>query len=137
MIKIEVTKSESRDELGLYPYKFDEIIVGPHYHCDLVLSDTGKNKDTVKLFVFENHLMLETTVVDQFIILNGKKMSGRLKLLPNDRFNLGSTELKVIGFEKNTNPDDFPYEKYEKILLNDGPQKDLVIAIENELKKLS
>ena len=137
MIKIEVTQAASRDEIGIYPYKFDEIVIGDNYSCDLILSNTGIDNEAIKLTVVKQDLILETLSFNQFVVLNGKKMSGHLKLRPNDRIQLGESALKVIEFSQNKTEDDFPYEKYEKILLNDGPQKELVIAIENELKKLS
>lgn len=137
MIKLEVTKSPSPDEIGMYQFQFDEVSIGATLSNDIILTNQAIKDERIKVHFDGDDLILETTAINQFIILNNKKMSGRLKLQPNDIISFGECELKVQKCEKNKKPDDFPYEKYEKILINDGPQKDLVIAIEDELKKLS
>lgn len=137
MIKIEVLHSPSPDEVGIYQFQFDEIIIGATLSNDIILSNQKIKDERIRIYFDGNDLILETTVINQFIILNKKKFSGRLKLKTNDIINFGQCELKILDCLKNQSEDDFPYEKYEKILMNDGPQKDLVIAIENELKKLS
>ena len=137
MIKLEVPKSPSPDELGIYQFQFDEINIGATLSNDIILTNQDIKDERIKVHWDGDDLILETTAINQFIILNNKKFSGRLKLQPNDLITFGECEIKVQKCEKNQHADDFPYEKYEKILMNDGPQKDLVIAIVDELKKLS
>ena len=137
MIRVEVTKSPSPDELGIYQFQFDEIIIGATLSNDIILTNQSIKDERIRIFIDGKDLILQTTIINQFIVLNNKKMSGRLKLKPNDLIRFGECEIKIISSERNISKDDFPYEKYEKIMLNDGPQKDLVLALENELKKLS
>lgn len=137
MIKLEVIKSPSPDEIGIYKFQFDEITIGAILSNDIILTNQAIKDERLKIYYDGNDLILQTTVINQYIVLNNKKMSGRLKLKPNDIIRFGECELKVLVSEKNSSPDDFPYEKYERIIMNDGPQKDLILAIEDELKKLS
>ena len=68
--------------------------------------------------------------------LNGKKISGRLKLKVQDIVKLEHIELKILSFNSTRTGDNFPYEKYKEIILKGGPKVDLIEDIENELKKL-
>lgn len=137
MIKVEVIKSPSPDELGIYKFQFEEIYLGATLSNDIILTNQEIKDERIKIFLDGDDLILQTTAINQFIVLNNKKMSGRLKMQPNDIIRFGQCEIKILASQRNKTPDDFPYEKYEKIIMNDGPQKDLVLAIENELKKLS
>ena len=123
MIKLEVTKSPSPDEIGIFHFQFDEVIIGATLSNDIILTNQNIKDEKIKIFFDGKTLFLETMSINQFIILNNKKMSGRLKIQENDRISFGECEIKVCKCEKNNTPDTFPYEKYEKILMNNGLKK--------------
>ncbi len=105
MIHIDVTTSNDPLALGLYEFEFNYIYVGRSKKNDLILVDKDIPAMFLKIFIHfdgkEESLIVKNNLNDPYYFINGKKVSGSLKLKINDVISLGATKLKIIGFKKN------------------------------------
>jgi hypothetical protein len=96
MIHIEVSKSSIPEALGLYEFEFDKISIGRSKKTDLIFLDKNLPLEFLVLSFSQNHLVIKSTTKDPAYYLNGKKVSGSLRLKAGDLISFGEHELKII-----------------------------------------
>jgi hypothetical protein len=120
MIKLEVSKSSDDTALGLYDFNFDIIYVGRSLKNDLIFLDRELPLKYIEIKILEDQgaptLIMKSLEKEPFFFVNGKKISGQLKVRPGDLIAFGPNQLKIISFEKNQSEFDLAeaYERFDK-----------------------
>ncbi|MGZ3808663.1 MAG: FHA domain-containing protein, partial [Bacteriovorax sp.] len=84
MIYLEVIKSRDPLALGLYEYQFDQVTIGRSKKNDLIFLDQELPFHYLKIAFVQGHLVVQSLVREPFFFVNKKKISGTLKLKPDD-----------------------------------------------------
>jgi pSer/pThr/pTyr-binding forkhead associated (FHA) protein len=116
MIHIEVLKSSIPDAIGLYEFEFDQLSVGRSKKCDLIFLDKGLPLEFLIIHYSSSHLIVKSTTKDPAYYLNGKKVSGSLRIKPGDIISFGEQEIKIVAAEKTKQDEDLSavYEKFNQ-----------------------
>ena len=113
MIHIEVLKSSIPEAIGLYEFEFDQISVGKSKKNDLIFLDKELPLEFLVIKFSQNHLVVKSTTKIPAYYLNGKKVSGSLRIKPEDVISFGDHEFKIVAAEKSKKDEDLS-EVYEK-----------------------
>jgi pSer/pThr/pTyr-binding forkhead associated (FHA) protein len=116
MIYLEVTKSRDPLALGVYEYEFDQINIGRSKKNDLIFLDQELPLHYLTIKFMQGQLVVQSLVKEPFFFVNGKKISGTLKLKPNDTIAFGENEIRVQQSALTTTSVDFShvYEVFNK-----------------------
>lgn len=120
MIQIEVLSSSDPLAIGLYDFGYDSITIGRSKKNDLIFLDKELPLNYILIRIIEdtngNALMIKSLTPSPFFFINGKKISGALKIRVNDIITFGPNTIKILRFEKNQIEEDFSanYEKFSK-----------------------
>lgn len=120
MITLEVLKSSDQTALGHYEYKFDNVYIGRSHKNDLIFLDRELPLKYIAIKILDDQgkptLVIKSLEKEPFFFVNGKKVSGLLKIRPGDLIAFGPNQLKIISFEKNQVELDLSeaYERFEK-----------------------
>ncbi|MBY0414874.1 MAG: hypothetical protein K2Q18_11945, partial [Bdellovibrionales bacterium] len=104
MIHLEILSSSDANAVGLYDFEYDEIYIGRSKKNDLIFLDKELPLNFMALQIIEevNGLFLVARSFTRlpFFFLNGKKISGALKIYPNDIIAFGDNQIKIKSFKQ-------------------------------------
>lgn len=104
MIHLEILSSSDPLAVGLYEFEFDHIHVGRSKKNDLIFLDRElpANYLTLQIIMEKNGpaLVVRSLVRSPFFFVNGKKISGALKIRANDVIAFGENKFKILAFAK-------------------------------------
>ena len=110
MIHVEILASSDPLALGLYEFEYDYILIGRSKKNDLIFKDKELPLRYMNFEIVEDvtglHLMVRSLIQTPFFFINGKKISGSLKLRINDEVSFGENTIKVLDFKKTKTVDD-------------------------------
>lgn len=116
MIYLEVLSSQDPLALGLYEFEFDQVFIGRSKKNDLIFLDKELPLRYLIIKFMSGHLVVQAQVKEPFFFINGKKVSGTLKLKPNDIIAFGNNQIRLVkAGESNTSADfSAAYEAFNK-----------------------
>ena len=116
MIYLEVEKSNDPLALGIYEFEFDQISIGRSIKNDLIFLDEELPRNFLLIKFVQGYLIVKNLTRLPFFFVNGKKVSGTLKINVNDTISFGQNQIRVIKFKLSNQPIDFPvfYEKFHQ-----------------------
>lgn len=104
MIHLEILSSSDSLALGLYEFEYDYVLMGRSKKNDLIFKDRELPLRYITLEIVEDrtgiHLMVRNLIRIPYFFVNGKKISGSLKLRNNDVIAFGENKIKVVNFKK-------------------------------------
>lgn len=104
MIHLEILSSSDPLAIGLYEFEFNHVHIGRSKKNDLIFQDKELPLKYMLLKIVEDNsginLMVKSLVRQPFFFINGKKISGALKIRPNDVIAFGENKIKILGFKK-------------------------------------
>ena len=116
MIYIEITNCSDPLALGVYEFEFDQISIGRSKKNDLIFLDRELPLVFLHLKIIQEQLIVQGPNRSPYFFVNGKKISGTLKLKEGDVIAFGDNQLRIIKYAL-TNPSvDFSpaYEEFNK-----------------------
>lgn len=116
MIHLEVLNCKDPNALGLYEYEYDQVTLGRSKKSDLIFQDKELPLHYLVIRFMGGQLIVQSRVAEPFFFVNGKKISGTLKLKPNDTIAFGNNQIRLIkASETNINSDfSSAYEQFNK-----------------------
>ena len=132
MVYLEVIQSSDPLALGLYEFEFDQITIGRSKKNDLIFLDSELPLFFLKLKIIQDQLVIQSLNRNPFFFINGKKISGTLKIKKNDVIAFGENQIKVID-SKLTTPQVDISEAYEAFNKNTPELKFVLEFIEEVL----
>jgi pSer/pThr/pTyr-binding forkhead associated (FHA) protein len=116
MIYLEVTKSSDPLVLGLYEFEFDQISIGRSKRNDLIFLDPELPLKYLQLKIVQEQLVVQSLNRNSFFFINGKKISGTLKVKNNDIIAFGDNQIRIVKSSTTNQPVDFSsaYEHFNK-----------------------
>lgn len=103
MIYIEVTKSSDPTAIGLYDFCFDTIYIGRSKKSDLIILDQNCPLHYLELKIINNQLIIKNFKNQNHFFINGKKVSGTLKLKTRDIISFGKESFTIKDFSSTQN----------------------------------
>ncbi len=104
MINISITQSNEPDAIGVYDFYYNTVHVGRSKKNDLIVLDKELPLFFLKLEIIEEkgREVLVVRSMDRlpYFFVNGKKISGTLKLKPNDKISFGKNQIVIHQFQK-------------------------------------
>lgn len=104
MIHIEILSSSDPLAIGLYEFEYDHLLIGRSKKNDLIFLDRELPLKYMKLEVIEdNHghyLAVRSLTSSPYFFINGKKVSGALKIRTGDVIAFGENKIQIINFQK-------------------------------------
>lgn len=135
MIHIEILKSSDPLAVGIYEYEFDKISIGKSKKNDLIFSEPELQMRFLELKFIEKQLIVQGLDKSSFYHVNGKKISGSLKVRNGDIISFGTNELKIINSLPTNKSFDFEVE-YDQFQKNSPELKFCLEFIEDVLIKI-
>ena len=116
MIYLEVEKSNDSLTLGLYEFEFDQVSIGRSLKNDLIFLDQELPRNFLLIKFIQGNLIVKNLTRLPFFFVNGKKVSGTLKINTDDTVSFGKNQIRIIKFKLSNQPIDFPalYEKFDQ-----------------------
>lgn len=120
MIHVEILTSSDQLAVGLYEFEYDHLLIGRSKKNDLIFLDRELPLNYMMLQVAEDHhapyLVVRSLTRSPFFFINGKKISGTLKIRVGDVIAFGENKIKIIDFKKTKEETDLSeaYAKFEK-----------------------
>lgn len=120
MITLEVIKSSDDTAIGLYEYQFDSLFIGRSHKNDLIFLDRELPLKYITIKIMDDQgvptLVVKSLEPEPFFFVNGKKVSGLLKIRQGDNIAFGPNQLKIVSFAKSQSDFDLgeAYERFEK-----------------------
>jgi hypothetical protein len=114
MIYLEVEKSNDPLSFGLYEYEFDQVTIGRSKKNDLIFLDKELPLRFLVIKYLQGNLVVKSLVTHPFFFVNGKKVSGTLKINANDTIAFGPNLIRVVQAKMGQPPIDLSsaYEKF-------------------------
>lgn len=110
MIHLEILASSDPLAVGLYEFEYDHVHIGRSKKNDLIFLEKILPLHFMNLHIVQDshgtHLVARSLTRSPFFFINGKKISGLLKIRPNDIIAFGDNQIKIINFHKNREEDD-------------------------------
>src|SRR6218665_2323540 len=110
MIHIEILSSSDPLAIGLYEFEFDHLLIGRSKKNDLIFLDKELPLNYMLLQVAVDksvpYLFVKSLTRSPFFFVNGKKISGILKIRNNDIIAFGENKIKILYFQKTKTEDD-------------------------------
>jgi hypothetical protein len=107
MIYLEVTKSSDPLILGVYEFEFDRVSIGRSKKNDLIFLDRELPLRYLIIKIIQNQLVVQSFTRQPYFFVNGKKISGTLKLKIDDIVAFGENQIRIIKSAMTTAPVDF------------------------------
>ena len=121
MIHVEILNSSDQLAVGLYEFEYDHILLGRSKKNDLIFLDRELPLNYMMLQVAADHqtpyLVVRSLTRSPFFFINGKKISGVLKIRIGDVIAFGENKIKIVAFNK-TNQDFDLSEAYTEFAMN-------------------
>ncbi len=120
MIHVEILTSSDSLAIGLYEFEYDHLLIGRSKKNDLIFLDRELPLNYMMLQVAEDHksqyLYVKSLTRSPFFFINGKKISGALKIRIGDVIAFGENKIKVLDFKKTKQETDLSeaYAKFEQ-----------------------
>jgi pSer/pThr/pTyr-binding forkhead associated (FHA) protein len=116
MIHLEVLSSRDPLALGLYEYEYDQVSMGRSKKNDLIFLDKELPLHYLVIKFIGGQLAIQSRVKEPFFFVNGKKISGTLKLKENDTIAFGNNQIRVVKALATNASDDFSaaFENFNK-----------------------
>lgn len=95
MIYLEVEKSSDPTALGLYEFEFDHITIGRSKKNDLIFLEREFPLHFLTVKFVSGQLVVQSLNRVPFFV-NGKKVSGSLKLKMNDLISFGENTIRLV-----------------------------------------
>lgn len=114
MIYVEVIKSSEPLALGVYEFEFDQISIGRSKKNDLIFLDKELPLQFLTIKFMQGQLIVKSFTRSPFFFVNGKKVSGTLKIKPNDTIAFGDNQIRILKSELTNEAADFSlaYEEF-------------------------
>lgn len=114
MIYLEVIKSNDPLALGLYEYEFDKVTIGRSKKSDLIFNDLQLPLQFLSLKFVQGQLVVQSATRSPFFFVNGKKVSGTLKLKKDDVIAFGDNKIRITNSGVSNESADFTsaYEEF-------------------------
>jgi hypothetical protein len=96
MIYLEIIKSSDPLAMGLYEYEFDQITIGRSKKSDLIFLESELPLHFLTIKFMHQHLVIQSLSRSPYFFVNGKKISGMLKLKPQDIIAFGENQIRII-----------------------------------------
>ena len=104
MIHLEIITSNDPLAQGLYEFEFDHVHIGRSKKNDLIFVDKKLPLNYMILQIVEDNTGINLVARSQtrfpFFFVNGKKISGTLKIRPNDIISFEGNQIKIVSFKK-------------------------------------
>ena len=142
MIHIEVLDTPDPIALGLYKFEFNYVYIGRSKKNDLIIVDKDIPAYFLKLSIYSDgikeNLIVKNNLHDPFFHVNGKKISGSLKVKIDDVLSFGSTKIKISQFKKSINDVDLSdaFAAFESSASDLRPALDFIEEMIVDLEKL-
>lgn len=110
MIHLEILSSSDPLAVGLYEFEYDHVHIGRSKKNDLIFLEKIIPLHFMNLHIIQDsqgtHLVARSLTRSPFFFINGKKVSGVLKVRHNDVIAFGDNQIKILDFHKNREEDD-------------------------------
>lgn len=110
MIHLEILTSSDPLAVGLYEFEYDHVHIGRSKKNDLIFLEKILPLHFMNLHIIQDsqgmHLVARSLTPSPFFFINGKKISGVLKVRQNDVIAFGDNQIKILNFHKNREEDD-------------------------------
>jgi hypothetical protein len=110
MINISITKSNEADAIGVYDFYYNIVHIGRSRKNDVIVLDKELPLFFLKLEIIEEKGREVLVVRSQdrlpYFFVNGKKISGTLKLKRNDTISFGNNHIVINNFQKTSLEED-------------------------------
>jgi hypothetical protein len=104
MIHIEILSSSDPFAIGLYEFEYDHLLIGRSKKNDLIFLDKELPLHYMTFQVATDHrapyLVVRSLTRAPFFFINGKKISGVLKIHIGDIIAFGENKIKIVAFDK-------------------------------------
>ena len=97
MIYLEVTKSSDPLILGVYEFEYDQISIGRSKKNDLIFLDRELPLKYLQIKFARGELVVQSLVRAPFFFINGKKISGMLKIKVDDIIAFGEHQIRIVA----------------------------------------
>jgi hypothetical protein len=116
MIHIEVLSSRDQSAQGCYEYEYDQITMGRSKKNDLIFLDKELPLHYLVIRFLGGQLVVQSQVKEPYFFVNGKKISGTLKLKVNDTIAFGNNQIRVVKADETNSSTDFTaiYDNFHK-----------------------
>ena len=108
MIYLEILTSSDSLAIGLYEFEYDHVHIGRSKKNDLIFVEKELPLNFMTIEILEDskgvHLVARSLVPSPFFFINGKKISGVIKIRQNDIIAFGGN--KILSFKKTSVIDD-------------------------------
>lgn len=110
MIHLEILTSSDLLAIGLYEFEYDHVHIGRSKKNDLIFVEKELPSSFMNLEIIEDsqgtHLVARSFTRSPFFFINGKKISGVIKIRNNDIIAFGKNTIKILYFKKTHEADD-------------------------------
>ena len=120
MIHLEILRSLDSLAIGLYEFEYDHIHIGRSKKNDLIFIEKELPVNFMILEIINDdkgmHLVARSLTQTPYFFINGKKISGVIKIRPNDIIAFGKNKIKILNFKKTHVIDDLSlvYDNFDK-----------------------
>ena len=108
MLHLEILSSSDPLAVGLYEFEFNRLHIGRSKKNDLIFVDRELPLQYMVIEIIQEKtgpgLVVRSLTRIPFFFVNGKKISGTLKIRPNDVIAFGENKIKILSFSPT--PDD-------------------------------
>jgi hypothetical protein len=110
MIHLEILTSSDSLAIGLYEFEYDHVHIGRSKKNDLIFLEKELPPSFMNIEIIEDskgtHLVARSLTRSPFFFINGKKISGVIKIRHNDIIAFGENQIKILNFKKTYEADD-------------------------------
>lgn len=110
MIHLEILSSSDSLAIGLYEFEYDHVHIGRSKKNDLIFLEKELPPSFMNLEIIEDskgaHLVARSLTSSPFFFINGKKISGVIKIRHNDIIAFGENQIKILNFKKTHEAED-------------------------------
>lgn len=132
MIKFKIITSPDLEIQHEHTYNLDTITLGEKRSCNLRILDPQIKNNIIKLSIKDENLIVQNPENDNYYFSNDKKIKGKTKVKREDVLKIGSTEIKIIDFNKSESSKSF-FDKYNDRLDSEPDLKELFDSFREEL----
>lgn len=110
MIHLEILSSSDPLAVGLYEFEFNHVQIGRSKKNDLIFLDKALPLNYMNLQIHQDskgtYLVARSERGSPFFFINGKKISGVIKVRINDVIAFGENQIKILDFRTTTHEED-------------------------------
>lgn len=110
MIHLEILTSSDSLAIGLYEFEYDHVHIGRSKKNDLIFLEKELPYRFINLEIIQDfegiHLVARSLTRTPFFFINGKKISGVIKVRINDVIAFGENKIKILNFKRTQETED-------------------------------